>query len=165
MSQPTKVRCYQYVNRPYGSVREVLRERAPELLRLATTSAAARASHVGASLHVDLGGLDVGVEIRVTVVGIRDEPGIAGVSPVTRLAITWEATHARALFPVMKADLSLWPLSSTETQLEIEGEYRPPFSVIGAAGDAVVGRRVAEATVHRFLDDVAERLRSEIPGA
>jgi hypothetical protein len=62
----------------------------------------------------------------------------------------------------MKAELSLWPLTSSETQLEIEGAYRPPLGVVGAAADAALGHRLAEATVHRFLDDVVEQVRREL---
>lgn len=63
----------------------------------------------------------------------------------------------------MTAELSLWPLTSTETQLEILGAYRPPLGIVGNALDAAVGHRLAEATVHRFLDDVVEQLRRELP--
>jgi hypothetical protein len=34
--------------------------------------------------------------------------------------------------------------------------------MVGALGDRVIGRRVAEATAHRFLEDVASRLNVEL---
>jgi hypothetical protein len=38
------------------------------------------------------------------------------------------------------------------------GSYRPPLSVVGEVGDKLIGHRVAEACVRRFVLDVAERL-------
>ena len=67
------------------------------------------------------------------------------------------------VFPVMNAELLFWPLSSSETQLEIEGAYRPPLGIVGNALDAAIGHRVAEATVHRLLEDLVEQLRRELP--
>ncbi len=165
MSEPRKLRCYAYVNRPYGAVREVMRLRPLEVFQRATTSAAARASALAASLHARMAGVDVGVDVRIDVKGVRDDEGVAGLSPVTRVAIGWEAAHARGLFPIMDAELSFWPLTATETQLEIEGAYRPPLGVVGNAIDAAAGHRIAEATVHRFLDDVVEQLRQDLPAS
>jgi hypothetical protein len=115
MSEPRTLRSYQYVNRSYAAVRELLRQRPLEVFQQATASASERANAIAASLH-------------------------AG-----------------------KAELCFFPLTSTETQLEIEGAYRPPLGIVGNAIDAAVGHRVAEATVHRFLDDVVERIRRELP--
>lgn len=64
----------------------------------------------------------------------------------------------------MEAQLSVWPLTETETQLEIVGAYDPPLGLVGDAFDAAVGRRIAEATVLRFLDEVAAQIRKELPG-
>jgi len=163
MSEPRKLRCYQYVNRSFPAVRELLRLRPLEVFQHATKSAAVRAKDVTSSLHTNVGGLDVGVDVSIHVHGVRDDEGVAGLSPVTRISLAWEAAHATAFFPVMTAELSLWPLTATETQLEIEGAYRPPLGIVGNAVDAAVGHRLAEATVHRFLDDVVEQLRRELP--
>jgi hypothetical protein len=62
----------------------------------------------------------------------------------------------------MSAQLSAWPITSTETQLELQGEYRPPFGAVGAALDAMVGHRVAEAAVERLLQDLLEQIRREL---
>jgi hypothetical protein len=163
MSGSRKLRCYQYVDRPYEAVRDALRQRPLEICRLATKSAAARAGTIAASLHADLGGIDVAVDVRLHVHAIHDDERIAGISPAMRISLGWEATRATPLFPVMQAELSLWPLTSTETQLEIEGEYRPPLGAVGNVLDAALGHRVAEASVHRFLDDIVEQLRRELP--
>jgi hypothetical protein len=165
MSATRKLRCYQYIDRPYEAVRNVLRQRPLEICRRATMSAAARAGAIAASLHTELGGVDVAVDVRLHVHAIHDDERIAGISPVTRISLGWEAATLPALFPVMSAEVSIWPLTSTETQLEIEGDYRPPLGAVGNLLDAALGHRVADASVHRFLDDIVEQLRRELPKA
>jgi hypothetical protein len=165
MSDPRKLRCYQYINRPYEQVCALLRHRPLELLNRATTSASARAEALGASLHVTMGGIEIGVEVRPHLRAMREEKGLAGRSPVTILEIGWEASRAPGLFPSMHLELSAWSLSSTETQLEVAGEYRPPLGAVGKAMDAAIGHRIAEASVHRFLDEVVEQMKRDLPAS
>ena len=54
----------------------------------------------------------------------------------------------------MEGTFSVYPLSPTETQLDLQGRYRPPLGGVGSAINAVVGHRIAEATVLRLLRDV-----------
>ncbi len=70
-------------------------------------------------------------------------------------------TSAR-LFPLMKAELTIYPLTATETQLDFLGLYEPPFGAVGKAMNAVVGHRIAEVSVHRFISDVAAYLRKAL---
>ena len=66
------------------------------------------------------------------------------------------------LFPLMKADLSIYPITATETQLDFKGLYEPPLGPLGKAVNAMVGHRIAEVSVHRFVSDVAEYLRKTL---
>lgn len=59
------------------------------------------------------------------------------------------------LFPLMKGELSIYPLTSTETRLHFSGVYEPPFGPLGKTLNAIVGHRIAEVSVHCFVDDVA----------
>lgn len=165
MRQSRKVRYYQFVQRPYGAVRGLLRERPLEVLQRATTSAAARAEALGATLRVALAGFEIGVDVKIHVTAIRDEEAVGGLSPVTHVMLSWEAARAPGLFPLMSAQLSIWPLSSTETEIEIEGEYRPPLGAVGDALDAAVGYRIARASVHQFLEDVVRQIHLELPAS
>lgn len=70
-------------------------------------------------------------------------------------AITWRSVTAPGLFPVFDGDLEVADLWGEGCQLSLMGTYRPPLSVAGAAGDAVLGHRVAEACIRRFVLDVA----------
>jgi hypothetical protein len=158
MSKPKTLRCYQYVTRPYDIVRGELRAHAADILRAATASAAHRATELTTTLHLAAGPIDVGIDVRVEPQGMREEAGVGGLPPATRIDLAWEAARAPSLFPAMRCTLSCWALSATETQLELEGEYRPPLGAVGAAIDGAVLHRVAEATVHRLLEDVCSEL-------
>jgi hypothetical protein len=163
MSEPRKLRCYEYVSRPYEAVRDLLRARGLEVFQHATSSATARTDALVSTLRVSAGGVEVGVDVRINVLGTREEERVAGVSHITRVSLEWKAAHATALFPAMTAELSAWPLATDETQLEIDGHYAPPLGIVGNAVDAIAGHRLAEAAVHRFLQDVVEQIRRELP--
>ena len=157
-----EVRSFDYVNHPYESVRAALEADARQVFAAATRAAAERAGSVASELRVDIGGLRVAAEVAINVVRIEeDAPGPAS-SRVTRIHLQWEAAHRPGLFPLMDAELSVYPLTSTETQLDFAGRYDPPLGALGDALDAVVGHRIAEASVHRFLADVAQHLRETL---
>lgn len=77
------------------------------------------------------------------------------------LPLTWKATWAEGLFPVLEADLEIAALGAERTQLSISGRYRPPLGAIGRALDRALLHRVAEATIKDFLDGVGATLRDE----
>jgi hypothetical protein len=163
MSHPRIIRCYEYVTRPYGAVRGLLHRAPLDLLHRATTRAAARSNDLAGRLNVDLGGIELGVEVALEVQSVTDGEAAGGLSPVTRVAIGWQAARAPSFFPLMSGHLSAWPLTTSETQIELEGSYTPPLGALGVAIDAAVGRRVADAAVRRFVEDVVERIRDELP--
>ena len=165
MSELQKLRCYQYVNRPYGEVGDLLRSQALELLQRATTSAAARATSLAATLHVGVGAVEIGVDVSPYLKRVWEDESVGGLTPVTRVEIGWKASRAPALFPSMHLELTAWPLSSGETQLEITGEYDPPLGLIGDVLDATVGHRIAEASVLHLLDDVVAEIQRDLPAS
>lgn len=81
--------------------------------------------------------------------------------PVTRLQLEWQAVKIPSLFPFMKAELSIYPLTRTETQLDFSGFYEPPLGAVGKAVNAIIAHRMAELSVHRFVSDVAESCLAE----
>lgn len=156
-----EIRSYDYVNQPYAAVRDALVADPTAIFRSATRSAADRASSLASELRVSIGGIDVTAEIAVAVGEIEDHP--AG-SRTTRIPIRWQGAHHPNLFPTMKAVLSIYPLTGTETQLDFLGHYEPPLGALGGAFDALVLHRVAEASVQRFVNDVAHDLRERLRG-
>jgi hypothetical protein len=161
MSDTREVHAYAYVNRPYGLVVDLLRIDAVGVFQRATASATARAKALVSTMRATLGPLEVGADVVVRVRGIDQTTGPLG--PTTRLRLEWHASSHAEVFPTMEATLSVYALGGTETQLDFDGSYRPPFGILGVAVDAVVGHRIAEASVRRFVDDVAERVRVDVP--
>jgi len=159
-----EIRSYDYVNRPYAQVRERLVPDPTAVFRAATRAAADRARSVAAELRVKIAGMDVGAEIVFTIGEMVEEAGgpftggpFGG--PRTRIPVSWEAAAHPQWFPLMDGELSVYALTSTETQLDFLGRYDPPMGLVGDAVDALVGHRIAEASVHRFIGDVARYLR------
>jgi len=160
MNKQRQIRCFDYVNHGYVQVRDALQADALGALSRATQTAAARAEAVAVQLHLHVAGMDVGKQVDLAIGKISEDAAGAGrSSPVTRMPLEWKARESTRLFPLMHAELSIYPLTATETQLDLSGHYDPPLGLFGGAVDAVVGHRIAEATLHRFMSDVAEYLK------
>lgn len=163
MSISKTIRVYDYVNHPYSDVREKIIADSPGIFRDATKSAAGRAKSVASELRVNFAGMEVSADISISVNNIKEHRESAVSGPVTEIDLEWEASQMPRLFPFMKANLSLYALTATETQLDLLGNYEPPFGLFGTAMDVVIGHRIAEASVHQFIADVAAYLRSVLP--
>jgi hypothetical protein len=162
MSKGREIRCYDYVNRPYQQVCDRLTRDALAVFRSATKSAAKRAQSIAAELQVDVAGIGVKSDINISVKNIEEKLADVALAPTTRLSLEWEAATMPRLFPLMRAELSVYPLTPTETQLDFLGFYEPPFGILGKSINAVVGHRIAEVSVHRFVSDVAAYLRQTL---
>lgn len=159
MSKEREIRCYDYVNHPYEQVREALTLDPLAIFQAATKAAASRAESVAAELHFNLGALDVSTDISISVADVIEHDGTSRSPATTELRLEWEAAQSPRLFPIMRGALSIYPLTSTETQLDFSGFYKPPLGALGGAMDALIGRRIADVTVHGFVSDVAGYLR------
>jgi hypothetical protein len=157
-----EVHFYDYVNHPYEKVCSALSGDAPAVFQSATKAAAARAQSIASQLRIGAGGIGIEADIRVSIknIEVKDREGMS--TPTTRLELEWAAARMPGLFPLMKADLSIYPITATETQLDFAGRYKPPLGPLGKAMDAMVGHRIAEASVQRFVSDVAEYLRKAL---
>ena len=162
MGTGREIRSYDYVNRPYERVRDELRQNALTIFQSATKAAASPAQSIAAELHVDFGGIGVKTDINISVRNIEEKIVDATSTPSMCLLLEWEAATMPGLFPLMKGELSVYPLTSTETQLDFSGIYEPPFGAVGKTMNAIVGHRIAEVSVHRFVSDVAGYLRQTL---
>ncbi|MGH7285213.1 MAG: hypothetical protein ACRELY_27135 [Polyangiaceae bacterium] len=167
MSEQHEIQCYEYVNRPYDRVSAALIDDAVGLFRRATRGASKRADALVATLKLHVAGFEVGKNIVIRVKHIDASGSAPGnLAPeATRLAIDWEAETNAGLFPSMRAELAVYPLSAEETQLDLRGTYTPPGGILGNAADRLVGHRMALASMHRFLDDLSDGLRRELEEA
>ena len=153
-----EIRSFDYVNAPYERVRAALAKDATVVFRSATRAAAGRTHSVASALRVEIAGIELAKEIEISVKEVKEAPG----SAVTRLELEWKAAKAPGLFPLMRAELAVYPLTATETQLDFSGHYEPPLGWLGTAVDAAIGHRIAEASVHRFVSEVAHYLRTAV---
>ena len=162
MNTGREIRSYDYVNHPYDRVRDKLKQNAVAVFQSATMAAASRAESVAAELHVDFAGIGLKADIKILVKGIEEKPADNTTSASTKLLLEWEAAGLPRLFPLMQGELSVYPLTGTETQLDFSGIYEPPFGTVGKTMNALVGHRIAEVSVHRFVSDVAGYLRQAL---
>lgn len=160
MTSARTLRSYDYVNQPLAPVLSALKRGASGIFSRATNGAAEREHALGVQLRVKIGPLDVATDVHVEV-GPVEEPN-ASDPEVTVFPLTWSSASSPSLFPHMQAKLRVYPLSSSETQLELDGTYDPPFGLLGEAIDSVAGHRIAEACVLHFVQDVAAQLRTEL---
>jgi hypothetical protein len=161
-----EIRSYDYVNHPYEPVRDALKQNAASVLERATRLAEARGGEVLVALSVEVAGLQLGKDVELSVGEIHEEQrGSSAMSRVLHVPLSWQAAQAPGFFPVMRAEFLVYPLSSSETQIELHGYYAPPLGLVGSALDAVAGHRFAEASVQRFVHAVAEHLRQRLQSA
>lgn len=163
MLDTREIRYFDYVSAEYERVREVLQTNPLGLCHSATkTPAAPGASHTG-ELHLDVGGFAIGTDVDITVRKVEKRPATPRSPEAMTLSFEWQATGHSWLFPFMHAELNAYPLNATNTQLELVSRYDPPLGTFGAAVDVVIGHRIANACVDRFLADVAGHLRATLP--
>jgi hypothetical protein len=163
MSINHTLRCYDYVNQPFWVVQGALRQDAARIFARATAGAGERALALNVQLRVRIGMIDVATEVKVEVGTIENTTSSSDGYSVMVIPLTWKSASNPNLFPHMQATLLVYPLSNHETQLEFEGVYDPPLGWLGDAIDAAVGHRIAEASVLRFVRDVAALLHAEAP--
>lgn len=63
-------------------------------------------------------------------------------------------------FPTFNGSLKMHPLG-LNTEIVLSGEYQPPLGAIGEAFDAVIGKRIAEATAKMLLETLREELEAD----
>jgi hypothetical protein len=156
-----QLHAYDYVNHPFAPVAEALSADALGIFQRATTVATSRADDLRAKLHAHVGPIDVTADVTIEL-GPTDDTPLGSGRPALRIPLTWRAVRASGAFPMMQAELSIYPLTATETQLELAGTYAPPLGPIGRTIDKAVLHRIAEASVLQFLQEVARYLREDL---
>lgn len=148
--------CYAYVEAPFDLVARLLAEDATAVLQDATEDAAEQAGTLSRTLSVEVAGFEVGRDVVIEV-GDFEPRGITN----NVVPLRWHAERGRLLFPALTADLEVAALAFDPplTQLTVSGSYAPPLGALGMGADRLVLHRLAEATVHRFTHEVADRLR------
>jgi hypothetical protein len=98
------------------------------------------------------GAARISKEVELTV-GTPEAPGQWLVVPVT-----WRATGAEQLFPILDGKLTVQPVAPKASQVWMGATYQPPLGGLGRELDGVALHNVAEATVREFMDGLRVRL-------
>ena len=159
MNKGKPIRVYDYVNKPYKSVRDQLIGNGVKIFAKATKTAASQVGGALPELRANFGGIEVGTAISIKINSIGESEKSIGKGRVTSIELEWRAAKMRDLFPLMKAELLVYPLTATETQLELSGSYLPPLGLLGSSIDDLVGHRIAESSIQYFITDLAIFLR------
>jgi hypothetical protein len=141
-----RIERYAYVDRPYEDVWGWL---AGHLSTLGVPLAGD--GHL-VELRIRPGGREVSRPVRLRVGGL-----VAG-EDRARAALNWADASRPHLFPRLDATLEVVPVPNTRrprTQLGVLARYRPPFGVLGALGDRLVGAEITDAALTTFLDELA----------
>lgn len=159
MPKTRTLQTFDYVNQPYEAVRDALLADPHKVFHDSTSSGASDAAR--AELRVNVGAIEIASEIEITVTSTQD-----ALSPLRKPAysftLAWSSPRRPNWFPTMTAVLTVYALSPTETQLDLDGAYVPPLGLFGAAVDAVAMHSFAQAAVKGFIHEVAAYLRNEI---
>lgn len=148
--------CYAYVEAPWDQVSRLLAEDSRSVLQHATADAADQADAMTRTLELEVGGFTVAKDVSIEVGTFVPRDLTRSVVP-----LRWRAERGRLLFPELAADLEVASVSFDPplTQLTVVGSYEPPLGLLGAGADRLMLHRLAEATVHRFVHEVADELR------
>jgi hypothetical protein len=142
------------VDQPAGSISDRICGDGLWLAPLAT-----RATKDGSAVIVRIGPTPaasaVGPKVRILLGRCRQR----GAS--TAVAIRWEATELRPVFPVLDGDLIVTAVDATKSRVTLQASYRPPLGWLGERVDQALMHRLAQATVRSFLARVAERLETQ----
>lgn len=89
---------------------------------------------------------DVGIA-RDVEVHLSPKPGYPG---YRLLDVSWKAKEGGP-YPVFHGTLSVADEGAGWSRIDLDGTYKPPFGLAGAAFDAAVGHRIAQATASELL--------------
>jgi len=147
---------YAYVEAPFDLCTKLLAENATRVFQQATDESAVQARVLSRTLEVEVGGFAVSRNVVIEVGEFEPRHMTACVVP-----LRWHAESGRLLYPELKAELEVAALvfDPPLTQLTLQGTYEPPLGALGAGADKLALGRLAEATVHRFVHEVADQLR------
>lgn len=106
------------------------------------------------TLHVEVAGFDVARRVELDVGEAVDVDDTCVSVPVRWTPIGTD------LLPLLEGSVEFVALSDRPalTRVAFVGHYRPPLRALGAAWDGVAGHTLAQRTVDRLVDDVADRL-------
>jgi hypothetical protein len=91
----------------------------------------------------------------------RNVPG----AMLGQYAVTW-TPEDHGPYPMFVGTLAITSGDDYDSFfISLSGEYAPPFGAFGAAFDALIGHRIAEATARNLLETMASEIESDFRAA
>jgi len=149
------LRSYVELNLPIADVEEALLHTPAEWIPGLASSAEERGDQLLGEVGFPVSGRQVGKQVEIELGAPVRTPGR------TWLPITWRATGPRGIFPNLEGELEVAALGPHLTQLGLSARYKPPFGLVGESLDRALLHRVAEATIHDFVERVGVALRQQ----
>ena len=146
------VRSYVELHLPIAEVEDGLLRGPERWIPQLAASAEERGDRLLAEVGFAVSGHQVGKRVEIELGPPVRTPGR------TWLPILWRATGPRGLFPSLEGELEVAALGPGLTQLGLSARYKPPLGLIGESVDRALLHRVAEATVHDFVERVGAAL-------
>ena len=103
------------------------------------------------TMHAAAATLSADVPVRVHA-EYRGAPAGHG----AEIHVAWQANEHAGSYPSFRGTLKAVEGSAHDAVLNLAGFYSPPGGAAGAAFDAVVGVRIAYATIERLLREIAD---------
>ncbi len=147
------LRSYVELNLPIAAVEEALLRTPDRWIPDLASSAEARGDRLLGEVGFPVSGHQVGKQVQIDLGPPVRTPGR------TWLPIAWHATGLKGLFPKLEGELEVAALGPSVTQLGLSARYKPPFGLVGESLDRMLLHRVAEATVHDFVERVGAALQ------
>ena len=106
------------------------------------------------AIPVERFGVDKRIELS-RMVSVRFSP-VEGGESTTRLTGIWWEPDQGGPYPQFSGTIGLAANEHPDRcNLVLEGEYDPPFGIVGDAFDAIIGKHIARTTVRNLLDEIA----------
>ena len=144
----TEIEIRRQVACPYTRAKELLRDRLQPLVN----SGERLPQRLSLAFHDRDLGKEVSMQFAVAHDPMHfDEPW----------EISWQP-EVGGIYPSFHGSLSIRASDTYESsRLELHGRYEPPLGAIGKAFDNILGKRVAEATGERFLDELGTAMETQ----
>ncbi|MFT7598926.1 MAG: hypothetical protein ACI8TP_001851 [Acidimicrobiales bacterium] len=143
--------------RPYGAIADLLEANPAAIMAAAAEQAVAAANEVVVHVEGKWAWFDLNEDVRAEL-GQLDR-GAA----MARLPISWGADKHKRLLPSLKGNLSVMSLSAKHSEISFTALYAPPLGLFGGVEDFLLGRRILEQVIGRFLDEVVAHLEDQLP--
>lgn len=136
------------VEGPFEAISDLLEKDPGGLLSAATEAAAAAANEVIVHLEGKWKWFDLDESVEAEVGTIERTNSMA------RLPLSWKADSHKRLLPSLNGHLGLYNMSSKHSELSYTATYAPPLGLFGGLEDFLLGRRILESVLGRFLEEL-----------